>query len=70
MFIEHLLDLSELDIIGASLSEPHTSVTALHARVCMLVRLFGRPLTGNFIFQMSAFKILIFHDVNADVHFS
>ena len=28
-------------IIGANLSEPHTSVTALCTHVCMLVRLFG-----------------------------
>ena len=28
-------------VIGASLSEPHTSVTALRTRVCMLVCLFG-----------------------------
>ena len=27
-------------IIGASLSEPHTSVTALHTHVCMLVGWF------------------------------
>ena len=34
-------------IIGASLSEPHTSVTALRMRVCMLACL-DRPLTENF----------------------
>ena len=39
--------LVTLHIIGASLSEPHTSVTALRTRVCMLVRL-DRPLTVNF----------------------
>ena len=34
-------------IIGVSLSEPHTSVTALRMHVCMLVGL-DRPLTVNF----------------------
>ena len=32
--------------IGAGLSEPHTSVTALRIRVCMLVGLFG-PTTST-----------------------
>ena len=36
-----------LEFIGASLSKPHTSVTALRTRVCMLVCL-DRPLTVNF----------------------
>ena len=38
-------------IFGASLSEPHTSVTALRTCVCMLACLFAcldRPLTVNF----------------------
>ena len=45
-------------LVGASLSEPHTSVTALRTRVCMLVGLFGPTTYRNF--EMSAFKI--FHD--------
>ena len=38
------------NIIGASLSEPHTSVTSLHLCVCMFARLLAcldRPLTVN-----------------------
>ena len=36
-------------IIGASLSEPHTSVTALHTCVCVcLLACFDRSLTVNF----------------------
>jgi len=34
-------------LIGASLSEPHTSVTSLRMRVCIYLCL-DRPLTGNF----------------------
>ena len=41
-------------MIGVSMSEPHTSVTALRTRVCMLVGLFG-PTTYRKL-QMSAFK--------------
>ena len=33
--------------VGVSLSEPHTSVTALRTRVCLFVGL-DRPLTVNF----------------------
>ena len=56
-------------IIGASLSEPHTSVTALSTCVCIYACLLG-PTTYR-EFQMSAFKILIFHcDVHADEYFS
>ena len=47
-------------IIGASLSEPHTSVTALCTHVCMLVCLLvglDRPLTVNF-----NERIQIFHN--------
>ena len=40
-------------IVGASLSEPHTSVTAL-AEVCMYVCMFAQPYTVNF--KMSVFK--------------
>ena len=36
-----------MDIIGASLSEPHTSVTALSTCVCIYACL-DRPLTVNF----------------------
>ena len=41
-------------VIGASLSEPHTSVTALRKCVCVSACLFG-PTTYR-KFQMSAFK--------------
>ena len=40
-----------LEIVGASLSKPHTSMTALCMGVCMLVGLFvhlDRALTINF----------------------
>ena len=43
--------LHRTSIFGASLSEPHTSVTALRTRVCIYIRLFvclDRPLTVNF----------------------
>ena len=38
------------EVIGASMSEPHISVTALHTCVCMLVCLLAclRPYTVNF----------------------
>ena len=49
-------------LIGASLSEPHTSVTALST--CVYLCLLG-PTTYR-KFQMSEFKILIFHDVHTD----
>ena len=64
-------------LIEASLSEPHTSVTALHTCVCMLVGwfvgLFG-PTTYR-KFQMSAFKYFTTIEcprvhAYADVHFS
>ena len=42
------------EFTGASLSEPHTSMTALRKRVCMLVCLFG-PTTYH-KFYMSTFK--------------
>ena len=38
-------------VIGASLSEPHTSVTSLRTRVCIylcLLACLDRPLTGYF----------------------
>ena len=35
-------------LIGVSLSEPHTSVTALCTCVCILVCWFGPTLTVNF----------------------
>ena len=38
-------------VIGASLSEPHTSVTSLRTRVCIylcLLACLDQPLTGNF----------------------
>jgi len=38
--------------IGASLSEPHTSVTSLRACVCMLACV-DRPRTGNFKYAIS-----------------
>ena len=41
-------------MVGVSLSEPHTSVTALHTSVCMLVGLFGPTTYRKFL--MSAFK--------------
>ena len=51
-------------LIGASLSEPHTSVTALST--CVYLCLLG-PTT----YQMSAFKFLYFtiSDVHGDVYF-
>ena len=48
----------------ASLSELHTSVTALSMCVHIYLCLFGPTTYHN---QMSAFKILIFHDVHANV---
>ena len=52
-FGNHALELDSILslFIGASLSEPHTSVTALRTSACMLVRLYAclnRPLTVNF----------------------
>ena len=46
-------------MIGVRLSEPHTSMTALRTRMCMLVGLFVGlfgPTTTYRKFQMSAFK--------------
>ena len=51
-----------LFLIGTSLSEPHTSMTALSTCVCIYQCLF--ELTTYCKFQMSAFEILIFHNVN------
>jgi len=47
-----LLSNIQQTIIGASLSEPHTSVTSLRTRVCIyacLLACLDGPLTGNFI---------------------
>ena len=41
---------NEGSIFGASLSEPHTSVTALHTCVCIYLSIYAcldRPLTEN-----------------------
>ena len=53
-------DMLPLEIIGASLTKPHTSVTALHMWVCIYACLFAcldRPLTVNF-----NERIQIFHE--------
>ena len=54
---------SGLCIIGAGLSEPHTSVTALSTCVCIWLAMLG-PTTYRKL-QISAYEILIFHDVHA-----
>ena len=46
-FVWDQLEHMALEIIGASLSEPHTSVTALRTRVSIYPTM-DRPLTGNF----------------------
>ena len=51
-------------IIGASLSKPHTSVTALRKCVCMYLAM-DRPLTVNF---MSAFKYFTKIDIDIVKH--
>ena len=56
-----------LTLVGASLSELHTSVTALHMWVCMLVCL-DRPLTVNFKWAHS--NIWQWWNVHADLYFS
>ena len=66
-----MLSWGEYDVevlIGASLSEPHTSVTALST--CVYLCLLGP--TTYCKFQMSAFKFLYFtiSDVHADMYFS
>ena len=50
-------------IIRGSLSEPHTSVTALSMCVCTYLCLFR--LTTYHKFQMSAYKILISHNIES-----
>ena len=57
-------------LIGASLSEPHTSMTAMRKCVCIYACLFGP--TTYCKFQMSTFKYftMIACHVHADVHFS
>ena len=54
--MEHPIHLSAFVamVIGASLSEPHTSVSSMHTCVCMFACL-DQPLIVNY---MSAFKIL------------
>ena len=49
-------------IIGASLSEPHTSVTALSTCVYIWLAMLGPTIYHKL--QISAFEILIFHDVH------
>ena len=55
-------------VIGGSLCEPHISVTALS--MCVYIHLYLFGLITYRKFQMSAFKILIFHDVHTNVYFS
>ena len=55
-------------LFGANLSKPHTSMSALSMCVCVYLSMYAcldQPLTVNF-----TFKVLIFHDVHADVYFS
>ena len=63
-------EVTEDHLIGAHLSEPHTSVTALQKYLCLYVCLFG-PTTYR-KFQMSAFQYftMIACHVHADVYFS
>ena len=51
-------------VVGVILSEPHTSMTALRTRVCMLVGL-DRPLTVNFKWAYS--NISRWWNVHADL---
>ena len=62
-----IMCLLSLGRAWASLSEPHTSVTALRTHVCMLVRL-DRPLTVNFKWAHS--NISRWWNVHADEYFS
>ena len=53
--------LALINIIGVSLGEPHTSVTALRTCMCMFACLLG-PTTYR-KFQMSAFKYFMKIDI-------
>ena len=48
MCVSYVDDGVQVGVIGASQSEPHTSVTALHTCVCMYVCLLACLLTWNY----------------------